>query len=182
MITIKTGDTVIHSVTKSVVGATITASSVADLFGNKVFKLSDLSEASSYSALYDQYKINSIQIDFIPVMMPQGVGPYQPLIYVFDYDDNANATTQQQLLDFANSVIVPSGARSSRVLKPRTLSSLYDGATTQVSGVMSSQWINTDFASIAHYALKYMIPLSSAGIQSSWIVYYKYSVSFKNIR
>lgn len=140
------------------------------------FKLSDIPNYLELTALYDRYKISAVKVSIVPrqtqmiYQTAAGVnngGTIQPntdfggthlfgtsnfghpeIVTVIDYDDDANPTGTNELLQY-NSVRITRGNRNHhRYLKPRFK---VDVSNTGV--LMRQQWIDCDNI-VKHYGLK----------------------------
>lgn len=153
------------------------------------FNLQNLATFNTYAKLYDEYKINSIQVKITYLTTNadiQGAGILPTLNYVPDQD---NASAPITLKDVQGKA----GCRTLRVsntrnvlnlnIKPYTLTSVATPTASYPAKVQRAGWINTANTDIVHYAGKLWfqnlyLPVTSTtntGLQFE----YKFNVSFK---
>lgn len=160
------------------------------------FQLLDLPQVASFSALFDAYKINKILIKFIPAYNVFGVtgnpvaGGLQPgrpeyLTTVLDYDDNANLTTQAQLMEYDTFKQTAPTQKHIRSFKPAVAMNAFRTAVTSGYVQKKQQWIDIANTDVEHYGIKGCIQHDSTAannIQNQWRVYVTAFFSCKEVR
>lgn len=172
------GNAGVHYFKRRYVVANITASTSAgglqsNAAGALSFNLASLPNATEFTNLFDQYKIMKVKLDFIPfgdtVNLPIStmsgstslVSPGGPLITAIDYDDNTTPGAASDLLQYQNSKVTPVPRRLKMSLRPKFATEVYRSATTTGYGARSG-WLDTDYANIPHYGVKYYMNAPSA--------------------
>lgn len=157
------------------------------------FKLSDLVQATTFTALYDQYRISKIKVIIGRTANMQPVGnatqaltfPSQQLWYVVDTDDASTPGSLSVIQEYAK-------AQCRNVLedkevhiswKPSCADALYAGAFTSY-GNRVSPWIDCSSPSVEHYGLKLCIPcpINTTFAEQNFTIRTVYYVDFKNVR
>jgi hypothetical protein len=173
-------------VTKTIAPASNMLSSVgANVYGAYSFQANDLTEISSFAALYDQYRFDWIEIQLFPLnQLPTATaGTVQaPTAYIaIDYDDDTAPTSVAQVLDYENVNFMQCGQKFNCRFKPHVnLAMITATPTTQSAGSTDNQWIDVSTLNIKHFGVKYALP--SFNMCSSWQVLFRYTMSFKNMR
>lgn len=207
----------IHKFKQCVTGAaiisygsdTITQAAAAKTVQSFLFQLSDLPQSASYTALFDQYRITKIKMDFIPCSSivnnastqitaagyaetaPEAasatatVGLYGTVI---DYDDanalaSLAAATEYENFRYGS---VASNKIHSRTFVPHTASAAFNGAFAGYKNDKNA-WIDCAYPGVQYFGLKFYADEAGAqGAQQqcfqSWRILATYWVEFKNVR
>jgi hypothetical protein len=156
----------IYPFTQSYVGPNITAGLV-EVDGAISFSLSSLQNVTSYTTIFDKYRIVQARVSFHPYvgLNTETTGVTSgPLITVIDYDD-ANVTTFAGLMSYDNKKIAPLGSFFERTLVPRFAVAAYSGVFTSFAQSAIGQWVDAASTGIQYYGLKYSLPVGlSVGI------------------
>jgi len=155
---------------------TVTASTTATAAGGYYFSLNSLNLYTSFTQLFDRYRVLDIQLQFnSQVNAPTGGGP---LITAIDYDDASTPSVEIQQRDTALSV--PVNQYFERTFKPRIALGAYAGtAFTGYANVSPNQWIDSSSPNVQYYGLKYFLPIqTTAGVVYS--VTARVHLQFKN--
>lgn len=156
------------------------------------FNLQQLSNFVRFCSIYDEYKINSIQVKltYLTVDAPiLGAGLLPTLNYVMDQDNAAAPLTLKDVQGKAGSRtlrISPTRNVLNLNIKPYTLTSVATPTASFPAKVQRAGWINTANTDIVHYAGKLWfqnmyLPVttnSNTAIQFE----YKFNVSFKGAK
>lgn len=160
--------------------ATGTAPGTTQFFGT-AFSLASVPNSTSYTGLFDQYRINKIELKFIQSYgnsptVPGSVS--QPVIYIVtDFDDAAAPASINAIIERNNHRILSlSGSQSvqKHTLVPRVSSfDINTAAGSVASSVKARPWLNCSFPTVAHNGVKYAIDnlLTNAQV-SVYITYY----------
>jgi hypothetical protein len=181
------GDSKIFTLTKLVdLGSSFTSTSVAAGLYAISFKLSDLSEYVSFTNVWDQYRIDFVEIMLLPESQPTTTAstsvPYANLIIVNDFDDASALANWALHLNYENATILSPGRRHTRKIKPHA-ASLNNVLGTPVSAFnITSPWIDSAQPSVLHFGFKVGVQQSTSTNISLWYPYYKYTCSFRNVR
>lgn len=209
----------IHSFKQSVTGTQIngfTADTITQgagvLLKQCYFTLNDLPQVASFTALFDQYRIDKVQVDFIPTaqicLVPQAevtavaaldapivAGGASGGVYgtVIDYDDSAALANLSAYMQYSNFKMGQVGSLKihRRTFKPHVATAAYAGAFTSYAN-MVNQWIDCASTTVQHYGLKFYADIqassstggggSAVAYPQTWRIMATYWVSFKNVR
>lgn len=160
------------------------AYSTTDIFFSLYFQAGDLPQISSFSALFDQYRIEEVKVHFFPVFnqSAQLASPdYADLVMVVkDYDDATVPTTRGQILEYEDIVVKWMYNPFTVQLKPRAAVAAYNGSFSAYTNV-KAPWIDLATTNTQHYGLKGHFGATSAG-GCYWRVVCEMAISFRCIR
>jgi hypothetical protein len=194
LITLGTGANAFNNPTASAsfIGASTTNVTSDPMFAQS-FRLADLPQYASWTALFDQYRISRISVSFIPSRAPTALASTttdvaQPALqfwYAVDLDDSTVVSPLTALMQYENvRCHTFDGTKPMTVsFKPHIAVAAYSGAFTSYAN-QSSQWIDCGSPDVLHYGLKYGFPClnsTSASIPYLSIVC-TYYVEFKSVR
>jgi hypothetical protein len=172
--------TVVKSVDKGIIQSSVTVNS----YGSLQFLLSDLNEVASYTAIFDQYRITSITLEFLPcstAAVPNATASsFTPVMYTaIDYDDNGVPSSLATVLNYANVRYHQCGSRFKMTFKPHIAVAGYTGTFGGYVNI-PAPWIDAASTNVQHYGVKYAMP--TALVYSSWQCIARYTCQFRNIR
>jgi len=152
-----------------------------------LFKLSDLNQYTTFQGLFDQYRIDEVQMVIRPVGQAQyvvGIASEKvPLLYtVIDYDDNTAPSGTSQLKEYSNCSVSLYETVCIR-FRPHAALATYSGAFTSFANI-ASPWLDIAYPSVQHYGVKMACEAGLTGQTSLqyWEITIKQKVSFKNVR
>jgi len=162
------------------------------VFGSMAFSLQDLDQVTSFTALFDQYRIDRVVVQ-IKTRNPSAnfnaastANATPPSTYwVIDRDDSTQPTTLAQLRQYDN---VQEAAVSDNVeidLQPSVTPALYASGAFSGYGVSRTGiWLDVANVSIPHYGVKFGITEISATATNTyyWDCVFYYYLSFRNVR
>jgi len=159
--------------------------------GGMFFALDALTQYASFQAVFDQYRIAKVKVEFLPrggvsqfvtssnlMSLP---GPPGNLITAVDFED-ATAETPPALLTYQSAVLKPGYAKQVRVFAPRVALGAYSGAFTSYANA-KSQWIDAKSPSVQHYGCKWSFDYGT-NIATNWVVFdilVTYFVEFRSV-
>lgn len=126
--------------------------------GTMSFTLSDTPTPTDFTSLFDQYRIQQVRVEFIPLSAPFGASttatnlPY--LITAIDYDDNST-TTAAALQQYSNAQVVYNQEYTQRTLTPRFALSAYSGVFGSFALAPVGEWIDAASPSVQYYGVKW---------------------------
>lgn len=173
---------------KQVVGfGTATSVATTDTLGAYSFRLADLPNAADLVKMFDYYRIDKVQIHFIPDasnIPTVGGAAVQKRCYLYtakDYNDATTPTLITDVMQYQTCKFTPYLEKHVRSIKPQTQATNVDGT---VSIANNSSWVSTGSPNVKWYGLKVGISANgnSAGSVQSYIVHCVYYLSFKNIQ
>jgi hypothetical protein len=171
-------DTKVYSFNQEVLyNNVLTTSTSVPSFASLSFKLSDLDLVSSYTTIFDQYRIALIEAWVIPDN--PGANVAGEIASVVDHDDTSNLTSLASALDYQSCLVDKPQGGHYRCFVPHCASALYSGSFTSYGNV-TSPWIDCGSTSVQHYGIK--LAATAVGASSYYDVLVRYHVEFKNVR
>lgn len=180
-------------VVANIVATTSGAGVQSNAAGAMSFALSSLPNATEFTALFDQYKIMKVKLDFIPfgdnVNLPIStmsganglVSPGGPLVTAIDYDDNNVPGTAADLIQYQASRVTPIPKRLKMTLRPKFATEVYRSAIATGYGARTG-WLDCANSDIPHYGVKYYMNAPSALNSSfSYQVWAEVYIAVKNV-
>jgi hypothetical protein len=152
----------------------ISQSSSVPVFGSLPFTAAGIiTDYSSLSAVFDQYRLKMVEVVFTP-QTTEGIptttfGPPRGLFYtVIDYDDVALLSATSQATAYANCIETEVTSPQRRCFIPRMAVGAYSG--TVFTGFMNTQpqWIDAASSTVQHFGLKWCV---DQGTTSNTIAY-----------
>jgi len=143
------------------------------------FTLSSIDNGSTYAAVFDQYCIYGVTVDFSYGSANTGTGPQNVDFHsCIDYDNVAaiglNAMTAFE--SYNHSVITPQGGAIVRFLFPCVATAAYNGAFTGFTTTRA--WIDANSPSVIHYGLRTLF--SATGVAVTLSATFSYILGFRN--
>lgn len=164
--------------------AFVTTSTLAATSGAMDFSLSRLPNYTEFTALYDQYKINRVRVEFVPRAglseLGNGAGTVNFFTYL-DYDDSTAPTNFSELLQRPTLKRSKVTSRHVRTLRPAVAKPIYKDGLTFGYG-QGRGWIDCVNPDVPHYGIKYYAEqVGSAAALSAYDLMVTYYVSFKSV-
>jgi hypothetical protein len=134
--------------------------------GGIAFTLSSLDQASTFTSLFDQYKIAYAKVKFRPVynmVSPNITTAVPPLLYtVIDYDNAAAPGSIAQMRQYNTVKETKFSVDHVRCLQPRVATAAYIGSTP--TGFANQiAWIDCASSAVSHYGVKWLITAAGSG-------------------
>jgi len=141
------------------------------------FNVNSLDNFASYAAVFDQYKIDMIEVLINPDVTEvttgsQAVGSYLSAV---DYDDATVPTTLAQLGGYASCQTSSGTVSHFHRWRPQFAVAAYSGTFTSYSA--STGWIDCAYPNVQYYGLK--IALTPATTVQNYSIDVTYHVSFR---
>lgn len=177
-------------------GAASGADACYDLFFGMPFAFNDVATSADFSALFDQYRLTGVRVDFTFLNNVAQVGGglttgtnavgILPDVQCFaDEDDNTipNASEVAQRMDLWKARL---DKPFSVFLRPKVAMAVYNGVTDGYAAMTREPWLDLAYGGIPHFALKGVIHNVWLGPQSAgnWILQLdaKYFFAFRSVR
>jgi hypothetical protein len=150
-------DNKVHNVTQSTnLGTVLTSSASIDSFyALAITATSHITQFSSWAAVFDQYKINEVEVWFVPAPTTNTITNcgLSSMYTVIDYDDALTPSATTQLLQYENLMVSPVINGHYRKWRPHIAVAAYSGAFTSFKNE-ASDWIDVASNSVQHYGIK----------------------------
>jgi len=131
-------------------GTLVTTSAGGQTFGATAFKLNDLTQASSFQAIFDQYRIASVEV-WVACTSTTGILNPPLMCAVVDYDDAVVPSNITQLLQYTNCAEVPLTNGVYYHIIPHATATLNSGSGVET---VPHPWINSATPAVLHYGVK----------------------------
>lgn len=164
------------------------------LYGQISFCLADLSQATTFSSLFDRYRIEKVMLRVTTrnsaTQLFNIASPNQamPTFYcAIDRDDSSPLSTINSISEYDNSIATPGNLSFDVELIPSVVSTIANASSTATSSVIKrsdEQWLDIAATTIPHFGVKWAVGPLQATSTSVWYwdVEAWYVVSFKNTR
>jgi len=152
---------------------TFAPSTSADTFYTCFFRLGDLPQVSSFTVLYDQYRIDRVRFNIISQNNTSGsaVSFLAPHYITPDFDDNTLLTSVNAILEYQSCHVVKPYKDFAEELVPRL------GVLSGTGSVnLSPQWLDCNDTTVQHYGVKGAIPELSIGQKFTILVEIEFSL------
>lgn len=130
-----------------------------DLTGGVSFKLQDLPDYVEFQNLFDQYRIDWVDVMFI--CKQSGSSPSYPIIYYVEDHDDDGAPTVNQILSSQNTQILQFGSNRTmlklRIIPNVTRNVYISGITNGYERAPPRTWLDCANANVPHYGYKWYI-------------------------
>jgi len=180
----------VHSFKQVVNYAPIASTSTAaETMATFRFQLDNIVQWATYTALYDQYCISKVVLQFWPTMESpnDGINPNKDLraYFIKDYNDDAAPANLNEVLQYANCKVRPMSKRTTLVLRPKVAAMIYESATSTAYSTPKGQtWLDTSNTDVPHYGVKVALERLTTG--STYSMGYKmiayFYIKFRNVR
>jgi len=162
---------------------TITGSTVSDITQGYDFRLSDLPSYAEFQGLFDSYRIDSVEIAFIPISSDTTPGATfgDPRFYTAIDFDSGTAISKTTLEQYDTFMCTDGRKGLVRRLKPRAAIAAYSGAFTSYAMAPQGSWIDCASPDVQHYGVLVVVPQQTTNVQ----IYYvsaRYHLSFAKSR
>jgi hypothetical protein len=158
----------------------LTSSVTVPTFAATGFQFSALDQASSCETVFDQYRIDWIEVTLIPTMSEgNSIANVGILTLVVDHDDDTALTTIGAADDYPFQQTVRGSDLVRVVFKPRVAVAAYSGAFTSFKNEVAG-WIDMASPSVKHYGIKTAWSSTSSVLNYNAVT--RYALSFRAVR
>jgi hypothetical protein len=171
----------IHTFSQSSQLGTISTSATLVSAGALAFSLSESALASSFTLIYDCWRIIQVTVRFVPQTAMPTTGAYPPLLTVLDYDDGTTLGSSAVARAYDNLIETPYGNYVERTLTPRTAVATYGGSTFS-SYSQSAQWVDAANPATPWYGVKWVIDATANASPAAWALDAEIIYQFRNVR
>lgn len=172
-----------------------TTTGAQDAFFYLKFTASDLPNISGLSSLFDSYRINKAEVEFLPAQNVMGNASLngtpaglltQELITVLDYDDAVLPTSQSELEQYESYFRTPPYRYHKRTLVPACAMAVYKTSGLQIGYAQKTkQWLDFAQTDVEHYGVHGCIPCATTGTNTyrcGWYVRVRLWFDCKTVR
>jgi len=170
----------IFTVNQSIITSSFHVTSVAvETFASVAFSLGQIDQASTLAALFDQYRINSVECYLTNQASNSNLTNTGHLVSVVDFDDSTNLTSVASSMDYSNALVSSCQSCQYRRFVPHAAIAAYSGAFTSFANV-AGVWIDSASPGVAHFGLKTAASVTSTAMAFDLTI--RLNVSFKSCR
>jgi len=150
--------------------------------GSKAWTTADITQFSSFSSIFDQYKIDFIEVWLTPYGpgVVAGYNSNTKIYSVVDYDDANAPTSIAALTQYENCVITRANEGHYVKFRPHIAVAGFGGAFTQFKNE-KSDWIDVASTSMQHYGFKFGCDPTTATNDVQLDMETRITVSFRNV-
>jgi len=161
------------TVQMTVQGSAFTTSTTVPTYWSNYFAISGYSDSAAYLALFDQYRIDEVEIWIEPnnsaSVSDNGIGSISSAVDV----DDANTPTSVGSVQAHQNCLVTSGYTGHyHKFKPHMAVAVYSGTFTSFSNA-PADWIDSASPGVQHYGIK------MAAITTTAVIGYSYTARIK---
>lgn len=166
-----------------------------DTLGSLSFKLSDVPSFAEFTAMYRQFKICAVKVQFIPISNVTystsiGTEPwsynYYRFLSVIDYTSSGSTASLNELRQYSNCKVSANNRIHKRFLYPKALVVMDEdsasGSTTSYANPQNTPWIGTQADACQFFGIKYGFEQLSNDNNQRYRVECKYYLAFKQPR
>ncbi len=162
----------------------VTSTSAAEGLYAFSFALSDMADYTSYTSVWDQYRILELDLTLVPLTLQSApsTGPAYAFCYVApDYDDATTPANTAAMLSYSNLAVLGPSEKYSCKIAPCVDVATTTSAAASITGSMSvkSPWLDCSSPSVAHYGLKAAITQSTSTNLTQWNLFARFVVEFR---
>jgi hypothetical protein len=161
-------------------------------FGAMAFSLQDLDQVTSFTALFDQYRIDRVIVQIrtrnnaLALNSVTAVNAEPPsLLFVIDRDDSTAPTLLAQLREYDNCQIMGCDQSAEIDLEPSVTPAVFaSGSFSGYGSARTGMWLDCANTSIPHYGVKFGVSALNSSTTAAWYwdLYFWYFLSFRNVR
>jgi hypothetical protein len=161
---------------------TMSSSVSGTSYGNVNFILNLIDQYTSFTGLFDQYRIRMVETRFVPrvnMVAASAVTNTGQFVTVVDNDDSNNLTSFAQAEDYENAVTGTGYQAQTRTQVPHAALAAYSGSFSSYANV-ASPWIDCTSPTVQHYGCK----MAWTGTDQVYVmdITNRYWFEFRNVR
>ncbi len=143
----------------------IVQTAAAETTGAITFRLSNLGNSASYSAIFDSYRIDKVEVMFTPEYQGNQLAlDIVPQLFIAADFDDATAAGSAVLAQYANMRVTDSRTSTCITLSPAVLMGVLDSSpAVNASASRQMQWIDFANLNVDHYGVKYAMTAGAGG-------------------
>jgi len=162
-------------------GTVLNSSSTNPIFGSKFWTTADLLQFSSWASVFDQYKIDCVEVWIEPygAALASGYNGNVKIYSVVDYDDANAPTSLATLQDYENCISTRCTEGHYRKFVPHIADAAYAGTFTGFQN-KKSDWIDCGSTTVQHYGFKWGVDTTVGSQDLHLDMHTRITVSFRN--
>jgi len=177
-------DNKVYNIEQLYSNGTIGGSSTVGTTGYaKAFTTADIQQYSSFAAVFDQYRIMTVEVWLVPALLSSYNAPGTQQMYsVIDYDDANTPTTAQQLLQYTNVQSSSLICGHYKKFRPHVAKALFGSSLFNQYGNEQSPWIDVASTLVSHYGIKVIFDQAASTVQQVPVqLFTRIWIQFRNV-
>jgi len=167
----------VYTVSQATQLSVITTSTTVDTAIGYSFNLGNFPDYTSYTSVFDAYRLVQIVVEFIP---RQSSINDPPLYSILDYDDSATPSALSVLQQYDTLKMTQAGQIHTRVLNPRIAIAAYSVSFSSFAQANSMVWIDSANVNVQYYGVK--IYIQAGANVTTYDVTVRSTMQFRNSR
>jgi hypothetical protein len=157
------------------------SSNALPTFTTTFVTLSVLDQVSSFTSIFDQYRIALLEVRYLPRLNVNDVQgtTLGTFVSVVDLDDANTLTTVPQALDYSGAQVSEGFKEHKHTFVPHCAVAAYSGAFTSFINV-AAPWVDCGSTAVQHYGTKTAWSTTTAAYSYDLVV--RVMVEFRNVR
>jgi hypothetical protein len=175
-------DNQVYKISQTVAaGGILTTSVTLPTFAVLSMNFSQLDQAASFEAVFDQYRFDEVEAWIYPRLSSNNSASGNPGLFasVIDYDDANALTTFPQALDYTNCVTSSGLMGHYHRFRPHCATAAYSGAFTSYAN-MGGTWIDMASPTVIFYGVKLASTVTSS--VETYDTIFRFHFSLRNVR
>jgi len=175
----------LHRVQKYVDRGALTSTSAANGYYGIGFQFQDIPDYTSWQAVFDQYRIDQIDLDIRPMTeasLPGSAPGYSVGWVAVDYDDNATPGTVSSVANYSNVSILSPGRGLKLSFRPKVDVGVYNSGAAGAGAIVGGLWMDMAYPAIQYHGVKVAITASTSTNVNAWYILARYTVSMRSSR
>jgi hypothetical protein len=163
-------------------GVVLTSSNTLPVFYAKFWSSADILQYSSYASVFDQYRIDMVEVWLVPYgagTIP-GYNNVGKIYSVVDYDDASNLITIASAQQYENCVTTRFTDGHYIKFRPHIAVAAYGGGFTKYLNRVSD-WIDAGSQAVEHYGMKLACDTTSSNTDVKIDMTTRLTVSWRNV-
>jgi hypothetical protein len=162
--------------------AQVVASASVPVLGALSFQLSDVPNYSLWSANFDKFRIDAVELDFVPIFTQiSGVTNTSTPMFctALDFDSAGAPGSLNAVIAYSRSTQTAATTRFKRHFVPRVAREVYlSSITTTYEEGPAHAWMTTTQPSVPHFGLVYGFAVAGAANAFAYKINARYKVTF----
>jgi hypothetical protein len=129
----------------------LATSTTVPVFIAKSFALANFADATPYLTVFDQYRIEELEVWIEPETVG---GSFAQITSAIDYDDDTTPSSVNSVMAKQNSLLTSGGTGHYHHFKPRAAMAAYASGTFASFANMPAPWCDSASPGVLHYGLK----------------------------
>jgi len=145
----------------------------------RAFQLADLAQASSWTSVFDQYRIMQVEVWLRPTTNYTTNANSASMYTVIDYDDAIPLASENAAQQYENVTLCNINSGVYRRFRPHIAVAAFQPSAFAGYQNKVSDWIDCGYPTVSHYGFKALISVTTGTL--NYDLEYRYWVQFRNV-